>query len=116
MTDIRKLMDFKMPEQLIIHCLGTTADHSLNGHFPAVNILIEIFMSSIIHALCIYSRMRKTDMRKTDTFSEISRTFDMRKSDTFSEISRFFFQNIGKMTFDLFNLFWNYNFHCFQQT
>ena len=66
--------------------------------------------------LATYSRMRKTDMRKTDTFSEISRTFDMHKSDTFSEISRFFFQNIGKMTFDLFNLFWNYNFHGFQQT
>ena len=70
-----------------------------------------------------YSRMRKTDMRKTDTFSEISRTFDMRKSDTFPEISRFFFEisrfffkNIGKMTFDLFHLFWNHNIHGFQQT
>ena len=37
-----------------------------------------------------YSRMRKTDMRKTDTFSEISRTFDMRKSDTIAKISRIF--------------------------
>ena len=34
--------------------------------------------------------MRKTDMRKTDTFSKIFRTFNMRKSDTFFEISRFF--------------------------
>ena len=38
----------------------------------------------------MYSRMRKTDMRKTDTFSEISRTFDMRKSDTIAKISRIF--------------------------
>ena len=40
--------------------------------------------------LATYSRMRKTDMRKTDTFSEISRTFDMRKSDTIAKISRIF--------------------------
>ena len=42
----------------------------------------------LIHLRIKYSRMRKTDMRKTDTFPEISRTFDMRKSDTFSEIYR----------------------------
>ena len=54
--------------------------------------LWEIFVqrkteSFIFTKTCIsptYSRMRKTDMRKTDTFSEISRTFNMRKSDTFS--------------------------------
>ena len=32
--------------------------------------------------------MRKTDMRKTDTFSEIFRTSNMRKTDTFSKVSR----------------------------
>ena len=60
---------------------------------------VDIFWKSCLNIcnLCkmSYSRMRKTDMRKTDTFSEISRTFDMRKSDTFSEISRFFFRNFS---------------------
>ena len=41
--------------------------------------------------------MRKIDMRKTDTFSEISRTVDMRKSDTIAKISRIFVEFLSNL-------------------